>query len=122
MVIKTFFAKFKMYFMIAGALALIIGTWQVQEWRHDAKRLDAVEKAVENYKSGEEDRKQVAIDLALKQTKKKIVYRKQIKEVIKYVKSPIADRECLDASGVHLWNSINRGEASSVGRNEKEVP
>lgn len=36
------------------------------------------------------------------------------KEVIRYVQTPVAAAECLDADGLRLWRAANRGELAAA--------
>ena len=56
--IKVFLLKFKIYFMIAALLAVVIGTWKVRGWYEDGIVKDALLKQKEAYE------KQAEIDVA----------------------------------------------------------
>ena len=100
--------KFMPYIAGTGAILLVIATWQVQEWRHDAIQKDAIVDAVDEYKNKLKASKQQALELesqlaAIRQTKAI-----KTKKVNDYVKSQPIDPVCFDKFAVGLFNSNRR--------------
>ena len=104
----------KIYIAAAVVVAAFIGGWQGHSWYQDSGDLratqKAVEKAVEKARAEDKIKHDSALELMESQKKTKTVFKTVTKEVIKYVtKNVIAQRECLDNTGLLLWNSASAG-------------
>ncbi len=55
----------------------------------------------------------VASASASRHARVEIRYQTIEKEVIRYVQTPVAAAECLDADGLRLWRAANRGELAA---------
>lgn len=67
----------------------------------------------------------VASASAARHARVEIRYQTLEKEVIRYVQTPVAAAECLDADGLRLWIAANRGElapAESAGAGSAALP
>lgn len=110
MIIKAFFAKFKLYFMIIGILGLIIGTWQVQEWRHDAKTKSAIEKAVKDHKDQQEIDQKLLLRAEIEKQELRGIY-----NVLKKRMRNVESAGCFyDGDYIRLWNEANRQAGASI--------
>lgn len=99
-----------MYFMIASALALVAGTWQIQEWRHDAKEKSAIDRAVKDH------RKQQKTDQAL--LFKAEIEKREMRGIYNALKKQIHDitsSDCVYSTDfIRLWNEANRQAGASI--------
>jgi len=103
------FLNKKIAYIIGGALVVSLvfsfGWWNASN-RCEAKKLQAVERAIEQAQEMQAEIDLIENDYIDRNEKVKKIYRIIDREVIKYVKSR-DDVQCLDADGVLLWNNAN---------------
>jgi len=104
----------RVYIGIALIAASFFGGWQVHSWYQESGDLkatqEAVAKAVKKARAEDKIKHDAALALVESQKKTKTVFKTVTKEVTKYVtKNIIAQRECLDHTGLMLWNTASAG-------------
>lgn len=99
----------KKYASVGIALFLVVATWQIQEWRHDAIQKDAVIDAMNNYETRIKTANDRAAQLEVKLAKAKKKKTTQTKKVNDYVESKAADPVCFDDVAIRLFNA-NRNQ------------
>jgi len=87
-------SQIKLYIYAAVALLLIGGTWQVQEWRHDAMLKTALEKERATHNA-----KATTLNASLLSTQEKLdAIQKKFRNKPSVVYRTITKRECFTAS------------------------
>lgn len=105
--------------LIVGAVTLAIGLaggYKVADWKCDAERLRAVERALQQQAEEQAVIDEIESQYWEDQLNRNIRWRTIEKEVVKYVKDN-GDVQCLTADGVQLWNSANQNSDPTESSN-----
>ncbi len=120
----------KIYLATALILASFGSGWMTHSMYQDSKDLAATKKAViqaiNKSRDDEAVKRIVETKLVKSQQETKVIFKTITKEVTKYVtKNVVVQRECLDDTGLLLWNAANAGADTAItpsGRNITAMP
>lgn len=99
----------KGYLYIGAVLFLVIGTWQVQEWRWESKKADALEAANKEHKEQQDKDHKLLLKTEIEKQEIRGIYN-ALQKRIRNVKSSGCT---YSGEYIRLWNDTNRQAGAS---------